>query len=153
MKRLSHVHDREICQRGTGSCPKPWSISVILSTGFKNQNTSESGRALGTSAKTCPDEGASFTALGYNREREREWESVCSCRNMHADACVYTGSYTLSSNKAVQHVSCVLTGGNVRSSSGGIQTDDVVLLVAWSLHVKPTKKMVLRWCYALLGHI
>ncbi len=77
-------------------------------------------QTLSTSAKTCPNAGASFTAPGDVRESE------CLC--VHVATCKQLYMYTLvGSNRVIQHVSRILTGGSVSSSSGGIWADDVVL--------------------------
>lgn len=82
------------------------------------------------------------------------WESVCSCINMCVVAYVYTGVCTLSSNRVIQHVSHVLTGGSVSGSSGRVRADDDdddddevcghVLPAAWFIYevcVKPIRTM------------
>lgn len=77
------------------------------------------------------------------------WESVCVFVYEHV-AYVYTGMCALSRNRVIQHVSSVLTGGSVSSSSGGIKAhDDVcghVLSAAWFMYEVCVKAITTLAC-------
>lgn len=87
IKSPSHVLSRAICQQDAGSFPKPWSISVILNTGLQKPKYQSRARTLSTSAKTCPDAGASLLLRGTS---EREWMCVCVLESVcvHVATCI-----------------------------------------------------------------
>lgn len=87
----------------------------------QNQNTSPEPEHSAHLPRPAPTEGPPSLLRGT---AECVWERVCSCINTYAVAYVYIGVCTLSSSAIIQHVSRVLTGGSVRSSSGGVQADD-----------------------------
>lgn len=69
--------------------------------------------SVSTSAKTCPNEGASFTALGGESVRVRGHVLVCVYHLMyvHTVCTCLNVVYILCGNRAIQRVSFILTGG------------------------------------------
>lgn len=94
IKCPAHVAFKGFCQQESGSFPKPWSMSVILTTGFRNQKKKNKKKqqpgvkTLSTSARTCSVWGASSTAAGA---------AQCFLVSQHvcqSHACIYTHEHT-----------------------------------------------------------
>lgn len=87
-------------------------MSVILTTGLQTQKTSQGPEH----PAHLPGPALMGGGLFHCSRAKSVQEATCVSVSF-----MYTAESTLSSNRVLQHVSCVLTGGSARRSSGGIR--------------------------------